>query len=34
MKYGDCEICKNWEAAEADEFPCDKCDGKEYFERL
>ncbi len=32
MKYWTCEICKNWEAAEAEEFPCDQCDGDKYFE--
>jgi hypothetical protein len=34
MKYGSCEVCKNWQAAAAGECPCDECDGEEYFEHM
>ena len=34
MKYGACEICKHWEAAVAEEFPCEECDGKKHFEHM
>lgn len=32
MKGCDCEICKHWAAAQSNDFPCDECDGKTYFE--
>lgn len=34
MKYGNCEICNNWEAALAEEYPCEECDGDKFFEHL
>jgi|GEM_PF-5346489 hypothetical protein len=32
MKGCDCEICKHWAAAQSNDFPCEECDGKTYFE--
>ena len=32
MKYSDCVTCKHWAASQSDDFPCDECDGTNYFE--
>jgi hypothetical protein len=32
MRKCDCEICKHWAASQSNDFPCDECDGKSYFE--